>query len=83
MLELSTIQSIISILTPVVIVLVTYIKTWAKLETTISNLGVVVDKLSLVISALKEEQINLLQRVSKVETKVEDLEKHMERRTEK
>ena len=80
MLELSTIQAIISILTPLVIFLVTYIKTWAKLETTISNLGVVVDKLALVISALKEEQINLLQRVSKVETKVEDLERIKDRR---
>lgn len=60
--------------TSIVIVIVSYAKTWAKLETLIDNLNSSVDKLSDVVSKLSLELTAVLQRISKIEAKCEGLD---------
>ena len=77
-LEWSVIYNIFSILVLVIPVTFTYIRTWAKFESTVSNLDKVVTKLSEVVDGVKAEQVQVLQRVSRVETKQDDIDKRVE-----
>lgn len=77
--EWQVLAAIVAILSPLVIVIVTYVKTWATLQVTIVALKEVVEKLTIVVERVKAEQGDIMQRIVKVETKVEELQKEVDR----
>lgn len=77
--EWQVLAAIVAILSPLVIVIVTYVKTWATLQVTIVALKEVVEKLTTVVEGVKAEQGDIMQRIVKVETKVEELQKEVDR----
>jgi uncharacterized protein YoxC len=74
MVEWQVAALVLSVVSPLVVVIVTYVKTWSKLEITLDSLNKTIDKLTTVVDGIKDEQADILQRVSKVETTVRMLE---------
>lgn len=78
MIEWQMAAVVLSVVSPLIVVVVTYVKTWAKLDGTLSVLNVTVEKLSNIIDGLRNTQNDMLQRIVKEETKVLEIERRIE-----
>lgn len=63
----------ISVITPIVIVLVTYTKTWSKFELIITHLTENVEELSKTVETLQAAQEEMMQRLTKVEVQLDGM----------
>lgn len=67
-------SNIIAVVTPLLLVIVTYARTWSKFEVITQHLTMAVSRLSEAIEGLQSQQRDVLQRISKVETAVDMLD---------
>lgn len=72
--EIGVISSFVSVFISLGIVLVTYVKTWVSLDSSIKNLSKVVDRLQILLDNMTEQQIQVVQDVSVLHTKFTNLE---------
>lgn len=79
MIEWQMAAIILSVVSPLVLVVVTYVKTWAKLDGTLSVLSVTVDKLSRILEGLRTAQNDMQQRMVKEETRVSEMERRIDK----
>lgn len=77
--EIGVISSFISVFISLGIVLVTYIKTWVRLESSVQNLAKVVDRLSLLLDGVTSQQAQIIQDIRVLETRVDNLDQRVER----
>lgn len=73
MVEWGFFSNLISIVTPIVIVLITYVKTWSKFEIMINNLTENVEELSKTVETLQAAQEEMMQRLTKVEVQLDGM----------
>lgn len=71
--EWGILANIISVITPLVIVLVTYTKTWSKFDVLIKHLTDNVELLQKSVETLSGSQEELMQRIIRVETQLEGI----------
>ena len=72
--EIGMISSFVSVFISLGIVLVTYVKTWVSLDSSIKNLSKVVDRLQILLDSMTEQQMKVVQDVSVLHTKVANVE---------
>lgn len=72
--EIGVISSFVSVFISLGIVLVTYVKTWVSLDSSIKNLSKVVDRLQILLDNMTEQQIQVVQDVSVLHTETKNLE---------
>ena len=72
--EIGVVSSFVSVFISLGIVLVTYVKTWVSLDSSIKNLSKVVDRLQVLLDRMTEQQVQLITDFAGLETKVETLE---------
>lgn len=71
--EWGILANIIGVITPLVIVLVTYTKTWSKFDVLIKHLTDNVELLQKSVETLSGSQEELMQRIIRVETQLEGI----------
>ena len=77
--EIGVLSSFVSIVISLGIVLITYVKTWVSLDSSIKNLSKVVDRLQKVLDDMVGQQGEILQDVRVVQTKVEEMSKRIDK----
>lgn len=77
--EVGVISSFASVFLSLGIVLVTYIKTWVRLESSVQNLAKVVDRLSFLLDGVITQQSTVIQDMRVLETRIDNIEKQVER----
>lgn len=77
--ELNIISPFISVVMSLGIVLVTYVKTWVRLDTSVQNLSNVVDKLGALLENITNRQTQIMKEQSVMNTEI----KHIVDRIEK
>lgn len=77
--EWGVVSSFLSVFISLGIVLVTYIKTWVRLESSVNNLSNVVDRLSELLDGVTSQQAQLVQDLRVLETRVDGLENRINR----
>jgi len=75
--EWALLASIMAVVSPAIILISSYSKTWTQLDITIQNLSVAVEKLSNVVEEIRHEQSIILQRLSKEEIRLETLNRRV------
>lgn len=70
-------SNVIAVITPLLLVIVTYARTWSRFEIITQQLTLAVSKLSDAIEGLQSQQRDILQRISKVETMNEVLDNRL------
>lgn len=73
MMEWLPIISTLSAVSPVLFMVLAYIKTWSKFEITVSNLSESVNKLSMLLESARSKLIDHGERLSRVEATVQEL----------
>lgn len=76
---MGVISSFLSVFISLGIVLVTYIKTWVRLESSVQTLSKVVDRLALLLDGVMSQQSQIIQDIRVLETRVDNLEQRIER----
>lgn len=76
---MGVISSFLSVFISLGIVLVTYIKTWVRLESSVQTLSKVVDRLALLLDGVTSQQSQIIQDIRVLETRVDNLEQRIER----
>lgn len=77
--EWGVISSFFSVFISLGIVLVTYIKTWVRLESSVQNLSSVVDRLAELLNGVTTQQAQLTQDVKVLETRIDNIEQRINR----
>lgn len=77
--EIGVISSFVSVFISLGIVLVTYVKTWVSLDSSIKNLSKVVDRLQILLDSMTEQQIQVVQDVSVLHTETKNLEARVQK----
>ena len=72
--EIGVISSFVSVFISLGIVLVTYVKTWVSLDSSIKNLSKAVDRLQILLDNMTEQQMQVVQDVSVLQTEAKNLE---------
>lgn len=76
--EWGILASIVAVISPLFLVIVTYVKTWSKFEVTVNNLSKCVDKLTRLVEALQKNHAELAQDVIRLDTRITALEKEVD-----
>ena len=76
--EWGVLASVVAVISPVLIVIVTYVKTWSKFEITVSNLSSVVERLSELLDTLQKNHTELSETVIRLEARVSNIEKQID-----
>ena len=61
--EWGILASIVAVISPLLVVIVTYVKTWSKFEITVNNLSTCVDKLTHLVESLQKDHAELSESV--------------------
>lgn len=77
MMEIGFISSFVSVFISLGIVLVTYVKTWVSLDSSIKNLSKVVERLQMLLDNMTDQQMQVLQDMGILHTEVDNLEKRI------
>lgn len=77
MMEIGVISSFVSVFISLGIVLVTYVKTWVSLDSSIKNLSKVVERLQMLLDNMTDQQMQVLQDMGILHTEVDNLEKRI------
>ena len=72
--EIGVISSFVSVFISLGIVLVTYVKTWVSLDSSIKNLSKVVERLQMLLDNMSDQQLQVIKDVTILSTEVENLE---------
>ena len=72
--EIGVISSFVSVFISLGIVLVTYVKTWVSLDSSVQNLSKVVDRLTMLLDNMTEQQMQVVQDMGVLHTEVKNLE---------
>lgn len=72
--EFGVISSFLSIFISLGIVLVTYVKTWVSLDSSIKNLSKVVERLQMLLDNMTDQQMQVMKDISVLATEVQNLE---------
>lgn len=72
--EIGVISSFLSIFISLGIVLVTYVKTWVSLDSSIKNLSKVVERLQMLLDNMTDQQMQVMKDISVLATEVQNLE---------
>ena len=75
--EIGVISSFVSVFISLGIVLVTYVKTWVSLDSSVQNLSKVVDRLTMLLDNMTEQQMQVVQDMGILHTEVDNLEKRI------
>lgn len=75
--EIGVISSFVSVFISLGIVLVTYVKTWVSLDSSIKNLSKVVERLQMLLDNMTDQQMQVLQDMGILHTEVDNLEKRI------
>lgn len=77
--EVGILSSLVSVILSLGVVLVTYVKTWVKLDTSISNLTNVVDRLTGVVDNLTQRQAEAKEEQVKMSILIQHNKEELER----
>jgi len=75
--EIGVISSFVSVFISLGIVLVTYVKTWVSLDSSVQNLSKVVDRLTMLLDNMTEQQMQVVQDMGVLHTEVKNLEERV------
>lgn len=77
--EMGVVSSFVSVFISLGIVLITYIKTWVRLESSVQTLSKVVDRLALLLDGVTSQQAQIIQDIRVLETRIDNLEERIDR----
>jgi len=77
--EIGVISSFVSVFISLGIVLVTYVKTWVSLDSSVQNLSKVVDRLTMLLDNMTEQQMQVVQDMGVLHTEVKNLEARIDK----
>lgn len=75
--EWNVLSSIVAVVSPVLIVIITYVKTWSSLQTVIDNLTHAVNSLTEIVEHIRGQQVDILQRLAEDEKAIRTIEKRL------
>ena len=75
--EWNILSNIVAVISPVIIVIITYTKTWSSLQVAIESLTTAVKSLTEIVNSIREKQIDILQRLAEDEKAIRTSEKRL------